>query len=196
MTKIELEIVAISQSFTQNHSYAVVLGEKNGYRRLPIVIGAAEAQAIAVAMENMSSSRPLTHDLIKSVFDNFEITLREVLINNLLDGIFFAKLICVKEHQEYEIDSRSSDAIALALRFGCPIYTYEPIMDSAGIILEEHSPDTETKPFKAKQETSKPISDFELFTLKELNKMLDEALENEDYEKAASVRDELSKRGK
>ena len=135
--KLELEIVALSHSVTQAHSYAVVLGEVNGVRKLPIVIGGFEAQAIAVAMENMNPSRPLTHDLIKSIFDNFDIVLKEVVINNLLDGVFFAKLICLKDRQEFEIDSRSSDAIALAVRFGCPIYTYETILDSAGIILEE-----------------------------------------------------------
>ncbi|MBK7506338.1 MAG: bifunctional nuclease family protein [Bacteroidetes bacterium] len=195
MNKIELEIVAISQSFTQNHSYAVVLGETIGKRRLPIVIGGSEAQAIAVAMENMNPSRPLTHDLIKSIFDNFDIVLKEVVINNLLDGVFFAKLICLKDRQEFEIDSRSSDAIALAVRFGCPIYTYETILDSAGIILEETA-ETSNKPFVVQEETKKAKTDYSIYTLKELNKLLSDSLENEDYEKAASVRDEISKRGK
>ena len=195
MNKIELEIVAISQSFTQNHSYAVVLGETIGKRRLPIVIGGYEAQAIAVAMENMNPSRPLTHDLIKSIFDNFDIVLKEVVINNLLDGVFFAKLICLKDRQEFEIDSRSSDAIALAVRFGCPIYTYETILDSAGIILEETA-ETSNKPFVVQEETKKAKTDYSIYTLKELNKLLSDSLENEDYEKAASVRDEISKRGK
>ena len=195
MNKIELEIVAISQSFTQNHSYAVVLGETIGKRRLPIVIGGSEAQAIAVAMENMNPSRPLTHDLIKSIFDNFDIVLKEVVINNLLDGVFFAKLICLKGRQEFEIDSRSSDAIALAVRFGCPIYTYETILDSAGIILEETA-ETSNKPFVVQEETKKAKTDYSIYTLKELNKLLSDSLENEDYEKAASVRDEISKRGK
>ena len=195
MNKIELEIVAISQSFTQNRSYAVVLGETIGKRRLPIVIGGSEAQAIAVAMENMNPSRPLTHDLIKSIFDNFDIVLKEVVINNLLDGVFFAKLICLKDRQEFEIDSRSSDAIALAVRFGCPIYTYETILDSAGIILEETA-ETSNKPFVVQEETKKAKTDYSIYTLKELNKLLSDSLENEDYEKAASVRDEISKRGK
>ena len=195
MNKIELEIVAISQSFTQNHSYAVVLGKTIGKRRLPIVIGGSEAQAIAVAMENMNPSRPLTHDLIKSIFDNFDIVLKEVVINNLLDGVFFAKLICLKDRQEFEIDSRSSDAIALAVRFGCPIYTYETILDSAGIILEETA-ETSNKPFVVQEETKKAKTDYSIYTLKELNKLLSDSLENEDYEKAASVRDEISKRGK
>ena len=195
MNKIELEIVAISQSFTQNHSYAVVLGETIGKRRLPIVIGGSEAQAIAVAMENMNPSRPLTHDLIKSIFDNFDIVLKEVVINNLLDGVFFAKLICLKDRQEFEIDSRSSDAIALAVRFGCPIYTYETILDSAGIILEETA-ETSNKPFVVQEETKKAKTDYSIYTLKELNKLLSDSLENEDYEKAESVRDKISKRGK
>jgi hypothetical protein len=173
----------------------VVLGETIGKRRLPIVIGGSEAQAIAVAMENMNPSRPLTHDLIKSIFDNFDITLKEVVINNLLDGVFFAKLICLKDRQEFEIDSRSSDAIALAVRFGCHIYTYETILDSAGIILEETT-ETSNKPYVVQEEAMKAKTDYSIYTLKELNKLLSDSLENEDYEKAASVRDEISKRGK
>ena len=127
---------------------------------------------------------------------NFDIVLKEVVINNLLDGVFFAKLICLKDNQEYEIDSRSSDAIALAVRFACPIYTYEPILDSAGIILEESTADSVNKPFVVQQEEKATKTDFSIYTLKELNTLLSESLEKEDYEKAARVRDEITKRGK
>ncbi|MBX7226818.1 MAG: DUF151 domain-containing protein [Chitinophagales bacterium] len=198
MNKIELEIVAISQSFTQNQSYAVVLGETRGQRRLPIVIGASEAQAIAIAVENMNPSRPLTHDLLKNIFGQFEIFLKEVVINNLLDGVFYSKLICIHNGSEYEIDSRTSDALALAVRFHCPIYTYEPIMDSAGILLEEPKKYTEMAEAELsfKQKEEQKTTDYAIYTLNELNKMLSEFLEKEEYEKAAAVRDEISKRKK
>ena len=137
MKKIELEIVALSHSITQTHSYAVVLGEVNGLRRLPIVIGGFEAQAIAVALERMQPSRPLTHDLMKNFMLAFNIELHEIIINDLQEGIFYSKLVCSTEHDTVEIDSRTSDAVALAVRFGCPIYTYENILDSAGILMEE-----------------------------------------------------------
>jgi len=139
MKKIELEIVALSHSITQTHSYAVVLGEVNGLRRLPIVIGGFEAQAIAVALEKMHPSRPLTHDLMKNFMSAFTIDLQEIIICDLQEGIFYSKLICVREHDTVEIDSRTSDALALAVRFGCPIYTYEHILDSAGILMEDSS---------------------------------------------------------
>ena len=137
MKKIELEIVALSHSITQTHSYAVVLGEVNGLRRLPIVIGGFEAQAIAVALERMQPSRPLTHDLMKNFMLAFNVELHEIIINDLQEGIFYSKLVCSTEHDTVEIDSRTSDAVALAVRFGCPIYTYDNILDSAGILMEE-----------------------------------------------------------
>ena len=137
MKKIELEIVALSHSITQTHSYAVVLGEINGLRRLPIVIGGFEAQAIAVALEKMHPSRPLTHDLMKNFMTAFSIDLQEIIISDLQEGIFYSKLICISEHDTVEIDSRTSDALALAVRFGCPIYTYENIIESAGILMED-----------------------------------------------------------
>ena len=129
MKKIDLEIVALSHSVTQSHNYAVVLGEVKGNRRLPIVIGGFEAQAIAVAMERMIPNRPLTHDLFKNTLDTFDVELREVVINNLLDGIFYAQLVCTREGEEFVIDSRTSDAIAMAVRFKSPIYTFDFIMD-------------------------------------------------------------------
>ncbi len=137
MKKIELDIVALSHSVTQSHNYAVVLGEQGGSRRLPIVIGGFEAQAIAVAMERMTPNRPLTHDLFKNTLDTFNVDLKEVVINNLLDGIFYARLICLKEGEMIEIDSRTSDALAMAVRFNCPIFTYEFILDAAGVVLED-----------------------------------------------------------
>ena len=137
MKKIELEIVALSHSITQTHSYAVVLGEVNGVRRLPIVIGGFEAQAIAVALEKMQPSRPLTHDLMKNFMNAFGLTLHEIIICDLQEGIFYSKLVCSSENDTVEIDSRTSDALALAVRFGCPVYTYENILENACIIMED-----------------------------------------------------------
>ena len=137
MKKIELEIVALSHSITQTHSYAVVLGEVNGLRRLPIVIGGYEAQAIAVALERMQPSRPLTHDLLKNFMNAFSVDLQEIVISDLQEGIFYSKLVCINEHDTIEIDSRTSDALALAVRFGCPVYTYDHILESAGILMED-----------------------------------------------------------
>ena len=137
MKKIELEIVALSHSITQTHSYAVVLGEVNGLRRLPIVIGGFEAQAIAVALERMSPSRPLTHDLMKNFMLAFNVELHEIVINDLQEGIFYSKLVCSSTNDTVEIDSRTSDALALAVRFGCSIYTFEHILDQAGVMMED-----------------------------------------------------------
>jgi bifunctional DNase/RNase len=191
MRKIELDIVALSHSLTQSHNYAVVLGERDGNRRLPIVIGGFEAQAIAVAMERMAPSRPLTHDLMKNILQEYEVELKEVVVNNLVDGIFHAKLVCMKEGDIVEIDSRTSDALAMAVRFDCPIYTFEFILETAGIVLDEDE-NQEEKPKRTRRKrqkaslTSMPVDDLE--------KMLQEVLENEDYEKAAKIRDELNKR--
>ena len=193
MEKLELEVINITQGFTQHHSYAVVLGEIKGSRRLPIVIGASEAQAIAVAFENMPPARPLTHDLMKSVLETFEINLKEVVITNLMDGIFYSKLICEQHGESYEIDSRTSDAIALALRFSCPIYIYGSILESAGIVLMEESESfVSSTPEEAHKEMTR--TDYSIYTMKELEKMLDEAITGEDYEKAAKIRDEMGKR--
>lgn len=194
MRKIELDIVALSHSVTQSHNYAVVLGEQTGSRRLPIVIGSFEAQAIAVAMERMTPNRPLTHDLFKNTLETFNIELKEVIINNLLDGIFYARLICIKEGEVFEIDSRTSDALAMAVRFNCPIYTYEFILDAAGIVLEEGE---EAEPEEVTQE--KPVikskeSSLSSYSVEDLNKMLDEVLDEEDYERAAEIRDEINRR--
>jgi bifunctional DNase/RNase len=193
MKKIELEIVALSHSITQTHSYAVVLGEMNGLRRLPIVIGGFEAQAIAVALEKMQPSRPLTHDLMKNFMNAFNVELHEVIISDLSDGIFFAKLICTDKKETLEIDSRTSDALALAVRFGCPIYTYESILEQAGISMEE----PEVKRERKTQETGAGAESEEnlaSMSLDELNQLLKEVLEHEDYIRAISIRDEINSR--
>jgi bifunctional DNase/RNase len=191
MKKIDLEIVALSHSVTQSHNYAVVLGEKVGNRRLPIVIGGFEAQAIAVAMERMIPNRPLTHDLFKNTLDTFDIELKEVVINNLLDGIFYAQLVCARDGNEFVIDSRTSDAIAMAVRFKSPIYTFDFIMEQAGVVLEDN--EDEGGPSIIPDEA--PQSDsLENLSPKALNKMLEEVLEREDYEQAAKIRDEIKKR--
>jgi uncharacterized protein len=193
--KIELEIVALSHSITQTHSYAVVLGEVNGLRRLPIVIGGFEAQAIAVALERMQPSRPLTHDLMKNFMLAFNVELHEVIINDLQEGIFYSKLVCSTDNDTVEIDSRTSDAIALAVRFGCPIYTYNNILDNAGILMEE---DEKKKKANPVQETTGPgpRDDLKKLSLQELESLLNEVLEHEDYIKAIAIRDEIKSRKK
>ena len=190
MKKLELEIVALSHSVTQSHNYAVVLGEVEGNRRLPIVIGGFEAQAIAVAMERMTPNRPLTHDLFKNTLDTFDIELKEVVINNLLDGIFYAQLVCIRDGEEFVIDSRTSDAIAMAVRFKSPLYTFDFVMEQAGVVLEESDEKTES----VVQAENIESDSFENYSTKALNQMLNEVLETEDYEKAALIRDELKKR--
>lgn len=195
MRKIELDIVALSHSVTQSHNYAVVLGEQDGTRRLPIVIGSFEAQAIAVAMEQMTPNRPLTHDLFKNTLETFNIELKEVVINNLLDGIFYARLVCLKDGEFFEIDSRTSDALAMAVRFQCPIYTYEFILDAAGIVLEESEEEAgeRSRPTEKAVVQSKGNS-LSSYSIDDLNKLLDEVLAEEDYERAAEIRDELNRR--
>ena len=194
MNKIALEIITIAPSVAQNQSYAVILGEIKGKRRLPIVIGMSEAQAIAMAMENMTPGRPLTHDLIKNILTTFDTSIKEVLINNLLEGVFYAQLICDKDGDEYIIDSRTSDALAMAVRFGCPIYIYSHILDSAGMEYVESEEEGTDEPQDMFEEEEP--SDYGIYTAKELDALLREALESEDYEKAARVRDEMKRRAK
>lgn len=194
MRKIEMDIVALSHSVTQSHNYAVVLGEHGGSRRLPIVIGSFEAQAIAVAMERMTPNRPLTHDLFKNTLDTFNIQLQEVIISNLLDGIFYARLICIKDGDLFEIDSRTSDALAMAVRFECPIYTYEFILDAAGVVLEEGSEGNEPQPAVRERRPVTKASALSSYSIEALNKMLDDVLAEEDYERAAEIRDEINRR--
>lgn len=195
MNKIELEIVALSHSITQTHSYAVVLGEANGLRRLPIVIGGFEAQAIAVALEHMQPSRPLTHDLMKNFMNAFNVELQEIIISDLQEGIFYSKLVCYTDNDTVEIDSRTSDALALAVRFGCPIYTYEHIIESAGILMEDEKGGKKKKGEAVGiEETGSGRDDLSGMSIEELQTLLDDVLEHEDYIRAIAIRDELAKR--
>src|SRR5688572_9161118 len=199
MKKIELEIVALSHSITQTHSYAVVLGEVNGMRRLPIVIGGFEAQAIAVALEKMQPSRPLTHDLMKNFMNAFAIDLVEIIISDLQEGIFYSKLVCSSENDTVEIDSRTSDAIALAVRFGCPIYTFENILESAGILMEDTAASGKKKKGKQEaivEENNPGNEDLKTMSLEELNSLLTDVLDSEDYIRAIAIRDEINSRKK
>ena len=194
MKKIELEIVALSHSITQTHSYAVVLGEINGVRRLPIVIGGFEAQAIAVALERMQPSRPLTHDLMKNFMLAFNVELQEIVISDLQEGIFYSKLVCYTETDTIEIDSRTSDALALAVRFGCPIFTYENILESAGILMEETTPKKRKGKAEPEPVPAAGSEDFKDMTLEQLQALLNEVVEQEDYIKAIAIRNEIESR--
>src|ERR1700722_455848 len=201
MKKIKLDIIGLSYSQTQSGAYALILNESKGKRRQPIIIGGFEAQAIAIEMENMKPSRPLTHDLFKNFAETFEIKLKEVIIYNLVEGIFYAKLICSRDNNEVEIDARTSDAIALAVRFSCPIYTYEFILNSAGIIMEEEAAKGENiTPVEAKKDVKavapKEDEDFKKKSLEDLKELLQKSLDREDYEKASKIRDELNRRKK
>lgn len=190
MNKKKLNLVSLSHSVTQSHNYAVVLGEEEGNRKLPIIIGGFEAQAIAVSLEKLSPNRPLTHDLFLNTLQGFDIELKEVVISNLIEGIFYSTLVLEQRGEIIEIDSRTSDAIAMAVRFNCPIYTYEFILETAGVdfIVDEEQEPMHTTPEPKKEKT---IQDF---TTEELESKLNEVLENEDYERAAEIRDELSRR--
>lgn len=196
MKKIELEIVALSHSITQTQSYAVVLGEINGLRRLPIVIGGFEAQAIAVALERMSPSRPLTHDLMKNFMMAFNVSLHEIVINDLQEGIFYSKLVCSNDNDTVEIDSRTSDALALAVRFGCPIYTYDNILDQAGVLMDDDMNPKQEIAAKMPVESTSKNENLKSMSLDELNILLTDVLEHEDYIKAIAIRDEIKSRGK
>lgn len=194
MDKIGLDIVGLSYSQTQSGAYALVLAEQEGKRRLPIIIGGFEAQAIAIELEDMTPSRPLTHDLFKSFAESFEIKIKEVIIYNLLEGIFYAKLMCEKDGKEVEIDTRTSDAVALAVRFKCPIYTYESILSSAGIVLDEEE-EPETKAIsQSKVESKKEKKGIASLNTNELKDKLQDAIDREDYEEASRLRDEINKR--
>ncbi len=199
MEKIKLDIVGLSYSQTQSGAYALVLKEGNGKRRLPIIIGGFEAQAIAIELESMKPSRPLTHDLFKSVASEFQINVKEVIVYNLVEGIFFAKLICVREGIEVEVDARTSDAIALAVRFGCDVFTYEFILSSAGIILEDMDDDDESSLVEEDvnvEELSQVPASINSLSVNDLENQLKEAIANEDYERASRLRDEINLRKK
>jgi len=197
MKKIKLDIVGLSYSQTQSGAYALVLGEVNGRRRLPIIIGSFEAQAIAIEIEKMTPSRPLTHDLFKSFAQAYHIQIQEIIIYNLVDGIFYAKLICSDGKKTAEVDARTSDAIAMAVRFDCPINTYEFILASAGIVIESNDfvyLENLNEPAEEKTVTSTAAGTYTSISNEELKNMLTEALADEAYEKAAKIRDELNKR--
>lgn len=199
MKKHKLEIVGLSYSQTQSGAYALVLGEKKGTRRLPIIIGGFEAQAIAIELEKMTPNRPLTHDLFKSFADSFEILLNEVIIYNLVEGIFYAKLLCSCNGKDMEIDARTSDSIALAIRFDCPVYTYEFILEKAGVTPEETEKITqevesleETPDDKEEEKISN--ENLSSLSLKKLTELLTKAIKDEAYEEASQLRDEIDKR--
>jgi bifunctional DNase/RNase len=200
LKKIKLDIVGLSYSQTQSGAYALVLGEAKGKRRLPIIIGGFEAQAIAIELEKMTPSRPLTHDLFKSFSEAFHVTVKEVIIYNLVEGIFFAKLVCDNGEKEVEIDTRTSDGIAIAVRFQCPIYTYEFILSSAGIILEEETiaaPEVAAPGEEpAMAEKKEKETDYRKKSTEELKELLNKALAEEQYERASQLRDELNNRKK
>lgn len=205
MNKIPLEIIALSSSVTQLQSYAVVLGEVGGLRRLPIVIGSFEAQSIAVALEQIKPSRPLTHDLMTNLMETFNISLLEVVIYRLSEGIFYANLICERDGETLEIDSRTSDAVALAIRNSCPIFTYEQILNEAAGISEGTAIMPNIEAPSAKEERPTPVakpkkkagagSTLNHYTVAELQDMMQKALDSEDYDLAIQIRDELKKRG-
>jgi bifunctional DNase/RNase len=194
--KIQLEILGLSSSQSQSGSFALVLGEKEGNRRLPIIIGMFEAQSIAIQIEKINPNRPLTHDLFKSFAYHVNVRIKEILISDLKEGVFYSKIVCSDGTKAFELDARPSDAIAIGLRFGVPIYTVESVLSEAGIILsdlEDEEEEDEMAEIESSEKPAKKSSMAEVST-DELNKMLTEALEKEDYERAAKIRDELNKR--
>lgn len=204
MERIRLHIKGLSYSQTQSGAYALVLGEEDGERRLPIIIGGFEAQSIAIALEKeVNPPRPLTHDLFKNFADIFKVNLKEVIIHKLQDGVFFSVLVCEKNGEEQVLDARTSDAVALAIRFQSPVYTYKEILDKAGVILkeggegkstkaEDREPVQEARPIRSKSEAT--IGELSIKSEKELHALLDKAVKEENYELAARVRDEIDKR--
>lgn len=203
MSLVKLNIKGISYSQTQNGAYALILNEVDGERKLPIVIGAFEAQSIAIALENeIKPPRPLTHDLFKNFADRFKVVIKQVIIHKLVDGVFYSSIICERDKIEEIIDARTSDAIALALRFNAPIFTYKNILDKAGIYLSFPAKEKEKEEERIsledllpeEEKTRPPKGTYAKYTLKELNDMLDKAVAKEDYEKAAKIRDEISRR--
>lgn len=196
MEKIKLEIIGMSYSQSQSGAYALILGETEGKRRLPIIIGGFEAQAIAIELEKMKPSRPLTHDLFKRFADTFKVTIQEVVINKFIEGVFHAELVCLDGKEEYHIDARTSDAVALALRFHCPIYTNEKIMSAAGIIVDEKEGEELEKPEEVVSPKKEKVNTLENYTLGELNEKLQKAVEKEEYEEASRIRDEMNRRAK
>jgi bifunctional DNase/RNase len=204
MSLARLSIKGISYSQTQNGAYALLLSDMDSDRQLPIVIGAFEAQSIAIALEKeIKPPRPLTHDLFKTFSDRFQISVKQVIIHKLVDGIFYSSLVCERDGVEETIDARTSDAIALALRFDAPIFTYKNILDKAGIFLSDKNRNTDiyssdnlnkTGDVEPEEKKSSFKSEFSSMTTKKLNELLEKAVNDEDYERAAQIRDEISKR--
>ncbi len=206
MDKIKLEILGLSSSQSQSGSFALVLGETPGSRRLPIIIGMFEAQAIAIEIEKIVPNRPMTHDLFKSFAHSFNYEVKEIVISDLKEGVFFAKIVCDNGMETVEIDSRPSDAIAIGIRFDAPIYTYEKIMSEAGIVLSDEKEDEDISELKRPVEkssspgsSSTPTSKSDFDKLKnmpmdKLNELLEKMIQSEDYEKAAKIRDEINRR--
>lgn len=191
MEKIELKIIGLSYSQTQSGAYALVLAEKKGSRRLPIIIGGFEAQSIAIELEKMKPSRPLTHDLFKTFVESVDVKIKEVLIYNLVEGVFYAKIVCDKQGQLIDIDARTSDAIAIGIRAHCPVFTFEHILSSAGIQLEDEIEAESSAIESVEKEESVGLSTV---SIEELEVLLQEAIDEEDYERASEIRDELNKR--
>ncbi len=200
MEKISLEILGLSSSQSQSGSFALVLGEKQGDRRLPIIIGMFEAQAIAIEIEKIIPNRPMTHDLFKSFANSYNFNVKEIVISDLKEGVFFAKIVCDDGHKILEIDSRPSDAIAIGLRFSAPIYTYENILAEAGIVLSEESEEdrpekpVEMPPIKESKGAKPEKGSLKDYSMDKLNKLLEQAIQKEDYEWAAKIRDEINRR--
>ena len=196
MDKIELEILGLSSSQSQSGSFALVLGETAGNRRLPIIIGMFEAQAIAIEIEKIVPNRPMTHDLFKSFAHNFDFTLEEIVISDLKEGVFFAKIVCNNGASTTEIDARPSDAIAIGLRFNVPIYTYESVLSEAGIVLTDEESETESESqARSSTKKDKPLDEMiKDMPFDKLKVLLDDTLKSEDYEKAALIRDEMNRR--
>ena len=196
MNKIRLEIIGMSYSQSQSGAYALILGEHGGARRLPIIIGGFEAQAIAVELEKMKPSRPLTHDLFKNFAEHYNIFIKEVVIDKFMEGVFFAKLICMQGDDISEIDARTSDAVALAIRFRCPVYTYESIMKEAGIVMEDKAEELQIQDETEGFLDDDSGSEYTDYNIDELEEMLQKAVDNEEYEKASKIRDEINNRKK
>jgi len=194
MKRVRLKVMGISYSQTQSGAYALLLIEENGERRIPIIIGGFEAQAIVIKLENLEPPRPLTHDLIKKICDQFDITIIEVVIHKLEEGVFFSKLTCNNGEKEWDIDSRTSDAVAIALRVGCPIYIHEDILEKAQ--LTNSPSDTEISSPGVTETIEESSPRYASNSDEELYKMIDEAVKTEDYERAAAIRDEIEKRKK
>ncbi len=184
----------MSYSQSQSGAYALIMGETKGKRRLPIIIGGFEAQAIAIELEKMKPSRPLTHDLFKNFADSYKIKIREVIIDKFHEGVFYAKLICLQDGAETEIDSRTSDAVALAIRFKCPIYTYEKIMAEAGVVMDEKTKPSSSKVTSKYKKPSGKHNELKDYSINELYDLLKKSVDKEEYEKASVIRDEIKRR--